>query len=179
VVEHLLGLRASPPALLLVSGIGDSDTLTLSADYREYFTRLGRAIGAEERGAPLPSALAGHLYKTVRVSPEAARALGAESLDVVTERLVDPPFDVIVATNILPYFDDVELALALANIAAMLAPGGTFLHNESRPALQEIASALGLPIEQSRHAVVASVRGAPAPLADSVWMHRRSTGASR
>ena len=40
-----------------------------------------------------------------------------------------------IATNILPYFDDQQLALAASNIAAMLAPGGVFLHNEARPIL--------------------------------------------
>ena len=33
----------------------------------------------------------------------------------------------------------------MSNIAAMLAPGGVFLHNESRPALGGITAALGLP----------------------------------
>ena len=31
-------------------------------------------------------------------------------------------FDIIIATNILPYFNDVELMLAMSNIAGMLAP---------------------------------------------------------
>ena len=84
-----------------------------------------------------------------------------------------------VATNILPYFDDAELMLAMTNIAAMLAPRGVFLHNEARPALNGITTALGLPFEQSRHAVIANVRGAPAPLFDSVWLHRKTTGLRR
>ena len=64
--------------------------------------------------------------------------------------------------------------LAMSNIAGMLAPGGVFLHNEARPALGGITAALGLPFEQSRHAVIANVRGAPAPLFDSVWLHRKT-----
>ena len=63
--------------------------------------------------------------------------------------------------------------LALTNIAAMLAPGGVFLHNEARPSMGAMTSALGLPFEQSRHVVIATVRGAPAPLFDSVWLHRK------
>ena len=51
--------------------------------------------------------------------------------------------------------------LALTNIAAMLAPGGVFLHNEARPSMHDMTTALGLPVEQSRHAVIATVRGAP------------------
>jgi hypothetical protein len=62
----------------------------------------------------------------------------------------------------------------MTNIAGMLAHGGVFLHNEARPVLGEMASALGMPFEQSRHVVIASVRGAAAPLFDSVWLHRRN-----
>ncbi len=76
-----------------------------------------------------------------------------------------------IATNILPYFDDPQLALATSNIAAMLAPGGVFLHNEPRPILGELTAAVGMPFEQSRSAVIASVKGAPAPLYDSVFLH--------
>ena len=62
----------------------------------------------------------------------------------------------------------------MSNIASMLGPGGVFLHNEGRAALDGISRAAGLPFEHSRHAVVASVRGAPAPLFDSVWLHRKA-----
>jgi hypothetical protein len=172
VVEHLGRARAEPPALRLVSGIQQSATVTLTAEYVEYFAQLGRAVGIvnDDRAGPGPE---GHLQKTVRVGSAAARTLRAETLDVVTERLDGRPYDLIVATNILPYFDDAELLLAMSNIAGMLAPGGVFLHNEARPALQDVTRALGLPVLQSRHAVLADVRGAPAPLFDSVWLHRK------
>jgi hypothetical protein len=126
-------------------------------------------------GGPSTGLGAGHLRKTVRVHPAAARALRAEALDVVTERLDEAPFDLVIATNILPYFDDAELMLAMSNVAAMLAPGGVFLHNEARPVMQDVTAALGLPFEQSRQAIIAAVTGAPGPLVDSVWLHRRAT----
>ena len=56
----------------------------------------------------------------------------------MTERLGGKPFDLVIATNILPYFDDGELTLAISNIAAMLAPGGVFLHNEARPVVGDL-----------------------------------------
>lgn len=172
VVNHLRRSRVEPPVLTLVSEIADSETVTLAGEYRDYFAMLGRAVGDVDTAAR--GAANGHLRKRMRIRPQAARALRAETLDIVTERLGGGPFDLIVATNILPYFDDTELTLALANIAAMLAPGGAFLHNEARPVLQEVTAALGLRLEQSRHAVIATVRGAPAPLFDSVWVHRGS-----
>jgi hypothetical protein len=41
--------------------------------------------------------------------------------------------------------------------------------------MHDITSALGFPVEQSRHVTIASVRGG-APLIDSVWVHRKSRG---
>jgi hypothetical protein len=173
VVSHLRRAHETPPTLVLMSEIRDSESVTLTADYRDYFVALGRAI--TDPGSPPVSGrpFEGHLRSTVRVGPAAARALEAGTLDIVTERLAGKPFDLVVATNILPYFDDGELMLAMTNVAAMLAPGGVFLHNEGRPLMGAITDAVGLPFEQSRHVVIATVRGAPAPLFDSVWLHRK------
>jgi hypothetical protein len=41
----------------------------------------------------------------------------------------DDRFDLIVATNILVYYDAFEQALALVNVSRMLRPGGFFLTN--------------------------------------------------
>jgi hypothetical protein len=172
VVAHLRRSGASPPALQLTTGIAAKDGVSFSRDYREYFDALGARLS--RAAAPRVSEdAAGHLQKSVRVGADAAKVLRAEPLDIVTERLTGSPFDLVIATNILPYFDDQQLALAASNIAAMLAPGGLFLHNEARPILGELTAAFGLPFEQSRHAVIATVAGAPAPLFDSVFLHVR------
>jgi hypothetical protein len=168
VVDLLRRYHGKPLALDLATEIRDGDGVALRADYREYFARLGKAIGragdVERRD--------GRLMKSVQVSAASARALSGERLDIVTERLHEKPFDLIVATNILPYFDDTQLALALSNIAAMLAPGGLFVHNERRPVMGDFGAALGLPFEQARTVTIADVRGGP-PLFDSVFLHRR------
>ncbi len=187
VVHHLRDSRASPPLLTLLTGIGETGPISLAREYRAYFGSLGRSIGLMEDAPPQTArdaarAPAGHLYKRLKVSAEAARAVRATQLDVVTERLdgrgrggsghTGAGFDLVVATNVFPYFDDDGLALALSNIASMLGPGGVLLHNEARPALHDISAALGLPPSHSRHAVIATVKGAP-PLGDSVWLHER------
>jgi chemotaxis methyl-accepting protein methylase len=169
VVDHLRRSAQQPPALTLISGIQENASVTFSPQYREYFAALGSAIGLPGGAAARTN---GHLQRSVRVRPEVARALDGQLLDIVTERLDGPPFDIVVATNILPYFDDRELSLAMCNVAAMLAPGGFLLHNEPRPILGDVTEALGLRFEQSRQAAIASVREAP-PLADSVWIHRK------
>lgn len=169
VVDHLRASSTRAPALRLVSGIGESGSVRFVPGYREYFATLGRAVGTIRPGSRGP---AGHLSKTVAVSPAAAVTLRAEALNIVTERLTGEPFDLVIATNILPYFGDVELALALSNIAAMLAPGGVFLHNDTRREVQEGAGLAGLPSEQLRQVIIANVKGAP-PLADTIVLHIR------
>ena len=64
--------------------------------------------------------------------------------------------------------------LAMSNIAAMLAPGGVFLHNEPRPLLGELASALGLPFEQSRQVTIALGHRARRRWPTAIWLHRKS-----
>jgi hypothetical protein len=45
------------------------------------------------------------------------------------ERPANEKFDLVIATNILLYYDLFEQSLAMANIGSMLAPGGLFLTN--------------------------------------------------
>jgi hypothetical protein len=177
VVSHLRRSHDVPPTLDLVTEIRDSGSVSLSAEYKDYFGTLGRAIAGPTGAGATSATVDGHLRKRIRVSPSAATTLSAVAIDIVTERLRGQTFDLVIATNILPYFDDDELMLAMSNISGMLAPGGVFLHNEARPALDRITSAVGLTFEQSRHAVIANVRGAPAPLFDSVWLHRKTVQA--
>ena len=173
VVDHLRAARQAPPVLRLVTGLRETEAVTFSTDYRDYFAALGRSVGSIQPGAKAP---AGHPAKTVTVSRKAAALLRAEPLNIVTERLVverGEQFDLVIATNILPYFDNIELLLALSNISAMMSPGAILLHNELRPSLPEDAAAAGLPVEQSRQVIVATVKSAP-PLVDTIWLHRKA-----
>jgi hypothetical protein len=170
VIDHLRATRQAPPVLRLITGLGESGAVAFTQDYRDYFAGLGRSVGSLRQGGKPP---AGHLAKTVTVSKKAAALLRAEPLNIVTERLDGEQFDLVIATNILPYFGQTELLLALSNISAMLSPGGVFLHNELRPSLPDDAAAAGLPVEQSRQVIVATVKDAP-PLVDTVWLHRKA-----
>jgi hypothetical protein len=175
VVAHLRRAREHPPLLRVATSLRQGPTLTLAPDFVDYVNRFGAALSDLPPG-PARDLGQGERGKTVSVSAGAARTLAAAPLDIVTERLAGERFDLIIATNILPYFDDPQLALALSNITAMLLPGGAFVHNEQRLALGEFTTALGLPLQQSRHAVIATVSGAKAPLYDSVFLHVRSLG---
>jgi chemotaxis methyl-accepting protein methylase len=55
-------------------------------------------------------------------------------VNIVLQRLEAPPderFDLIVATNILVYYDTFEQSLALTNVERMLRPGGFLLSNNA------------------------------------------------
>ena len=169
VVRHLARARVAPPVLSIASEIGDSPTVTLTNEFRRYIAEVGRALEAPQARVP---GLVTHGRRTVEVSAAAARAVTARPLDIVTERLAGAPFDLAIATNILPYFDDGEVILAMSNLAAMIAPGGFLVHNEGRQLVADAGADLGLPLNQARAATIATVRGGP-PLFDRVFVHER------
>jgi hypothetical protein len=148
--------RRRSPELRLAAAGGE-------ADYRLFFREAGDRIGAVE-GTPWG--------KIVRVRPELAARVHAERLNILTERYQPSPgFDLVVATNVLLYFDSIELALALANIQAMLRPGGYFVHNELRAEVEEITKLLGMPPIQGRTLQIA--HGEKRPLVDAFVIHRK------
>jgi SAM-dependent methyltransferase len=104
-----------------------------------YWRRFGSGIGKEvEAGASPPSAGAVRM-RAVRIPSARVASIVPRDLNIVLERLeplpADQRFDLIVATNILVYYDVFEQELALANIASMLRPGGLFLSNTPVPPL--------------------------------------------
>jgi len=104
-----------------------------SADLRAFWKTLGSRVG-EETAAPTPPDTAGRVsVRAVTVRPAVVSAMTVLDLNIVFERLTpmtpDERFDLIVATNVLVYYDVFEQALALANAASMLRPGGLVLTN--------------------------------------------------
>lgn len=96
--------------------------------YAEYVAQLGRAIGDR---------------------PVSER-ISASLLNVITERIVEPKFNVAVITNVLLYMNSKELAMALCNVEAMLEPGGFVITNELRPEMDLYTAAVGLRPVQAR-----------------------------
>jgi chemotaxis methyl-accepting protein methylase len=85
-------------------------------------------------------ASAGELkVRAVSIRPEIVSKLTPVDTNIVLQRLELPTaerFDLIVATNILVYYDNFEQSLAIRNIERMLKPGGFLLSNN---ALLELA----------------------------------------
>jgi SAM-dependent methyltransferase len=96
----------------------------------KFWAQLGDQIGASAEAAKAPG---GVEMRAVRVRPDVVTAITAADLNIVLQVVEPLPagerFDLIVATNILVYYDVFEQSLAMANIARMLKPGGLLLTN--------------------------------------------------
>jgi hypothetical protein len=114
----------------------------------EYWQQWGRAIGDEVAAVPPPVAAGSVRTRSVRLQPSVVSSITARDLNIVVDRLTtgnDHWFDLIVATNVLVYYDVFEQALAASNVAAMLRPGGVFVTNAAvlpTPPLRPTASYL-------------------------------------
>jgi hypothetical protein len=97
-----------------------------------YWRRLGDRVGVDGP-AITPPATAGNVQvRGVRVRPSVVLAVTPRDLNIVLareERPASEKFDLVIATNILVYYDVFEQSLAVSNVASMLAPGGVFLTN--------------------------------------------------
>ncbi len=88
--------------------------------------------------AEIPAGPAGDVRaRAVDLRPEAVLDVSSVELNIVLERLSNPEvmggFDLVVATNVLIYYDPFEQALAVSNIASMLRGGGLLLTNQPVP----------------------------------------------
>jgi hypothetical protein len=135
VLQHLDGARSQALA-------GQSYTVVVPRSLDQpwtpglvsYWQRFGDQIGDRAR-APAPPPSAGRVVvQGVAIRPSMALSVEPQDLNIVLQR-VEPlssgdQFDLILATNVLIYYDVFEQSLALANIAKMLRPGGLFLSND-------------------------------------------------
>jgi len=114
----------------------------------EYWQQWGNAIGDEVTAVPAPAVAGVVKTRTVRIQPAVVSSIVPRDLNIVVDRLPVASverFDLVVATNVLIYYDVFEQALAAANVAAILRPGGVFVTNTAifpTPPLQASASYL-------------------------------------
>jgi hypothetical protein len=99
----------------------------------EYWQRFGNWIGNETvQAAPPPQAAGRVELRAITIRPPVVLSVTPADLNVVTERVelsANERFDLVIATNILLYYDVFEQSLASINIASMLRPGGFLLTN--------------------------------------------------
>ncbi len=171
VITHLQGLRQRTEiTLALLSGIADTPTHPLTEDFKSYFKQFGRNLG-KETALAVPAPYAAHLKKSLRIDTTRNVRITADRLNIITERYApSPAYDLVVVTNVFPYFKPAELLLALTNLSAMMAEGGYLLHNELQTVPSTFVTPLGLPLVQARTVLLADSQ--TTPLFDGVALHR-------
>jgi hypothetical protein len=117
-----------------------------SPDLVSYWERFGDRIGDQTRPAPTPSGVDTVEVRAVRVGPPIVLSIVPRDVNIVLQRLAplsyNERFDLMIATNILIYYDVFEQSLALTNLAAMLKPGGLLLCSDALPLLPAIPISL-------------------------------------
>jgi SAM-dependent methyltransferase len=137
-------------------------------DLVSYWRSLGDHVGAPIAPIQPPEIFKGLETRAVRIRPEVVLACEPLDLNIVLERLTLPAaqrYDLVVATNIFVYYDAFQQALALANIGAMLKPGGLLLTNDKLPEVP------GGSMHQAGTTVVDSGNGG---VLDAVGWYRRN-----
>ena len=147
--EHLRNAparAASPSGYVVTLPLAAREGWTSAV--QEYWQQWGRAIGDEVTAVTAPAVAGVVKTRSVRIQPAVVSSIVPRDLNIVVDRLPvasDERFDLVVATNVLFYYDVFEQALAAANVAAMLRPGGVLLTNTAifpTPPLQSSASYL-------------------------------------
>jgi hypothetical protein len=108
----------------------------------DYWAKFGDRIGTITTPVAAPSALGDIKVRAVKIRPAVVSMISPEDLNIVLQRLNLPAseqFDLVIATNILVYYDVFEQSLALSNVGKMLKPRGFLLSNN---ALLELPGAL-------------------------------------
>lgn len=129
-VAHIRSFAATTRRLQLRKAPGDPD-------WQAYYAHAGKAAGTR-KGPELI------------VNPHVAQLVRAWKMNILTERVVNPAYDLAVVTNVLLYFNDRELGLALANITHALAPNGHLLHNDPRSAAETWGRHFRWPVVHAR-----------------------------
>jgi len=100
-----------------------------------YWERFGAHIGTAAGNVSVPPNAGNVRVRGVRVRPAVVTSIVPRTLNIVLQRLdglaAGERFDLIVATDVLIYYDVFEQALALTNLAALLRPGGLLLSNNA------------------------------------------------
>ena len=135
-----------------------------------FWEQFGDIIGEPAKPLPVPQGLGGVTLGAVAIALRYAARINPLDLNVVAQRAElgkGQLFDLVIATNILVYYDRFQQALAMASIASMMSPGGVSLTNDALSSHHVRSRSLEL---VDRHAVSYSANG---PYGDNVSVYRR------
>ncbi|HKA16723.1 MAG TPA: class I SAM-dependent methyltransferase [Blastocatellia bacterium] len=105
-------------------------------DAVRYWEHFGDQIGVSTSPVVIPADVSDVKVRAVRIKPLVVSRIKPIDLNIILQRMELPPpdrFDLIIATNILVYYDVFEQSLAMANLEKMLRPGGFLLSNNALP----------------------------------------------
>jgi hypothetical protein len=117
----------------------DRDTRWL-ADTADYWQKFGSEIGASAPALSPPARLEVRT-RAVGIRPNIVKLLRPADLNIVLQHLElpdDRKLDLMIATNVMLYYEPFEQALALRNIAGMLRAGGMLLTNNALPEVKGV-----------------------------------------
>src|SRR6266446_849758 len=102
-----------------------------------YWQKFGEMLGAPVKPLPVPVSVIDVTMRAVAIRPRHAAQVRGFDMNVVTQTMDVPEgrgFDLVVATNVLVYYDLFQQALAMGSVAHMMNHGGIFLANHALPA---------------------------------------------
>ncbi len=102
-----------------------------------YWRSFGGVIGKPAKPLAIPEQLPGVELRAVAITSDRAERNSAADLNIVAQTIDYPAnqgFDLVIATNILVYYGNLQQALAMTNIARMMNAGGIFISNTALPA---------------------------------------------
>jgi hypothetical protein len=130
-----------------------------------YWKSLGDRIGSETPTPQPPGAVQGMEVRGIEVRPQVAAVVSPVDFNIVTGKWAGQPFDLVVATNVLVYYDRLDQALAFAAVESMLRPGGFFITNNV---------VVELPVSRLRAVGLMTVRHSPEKIDQVFWYRRNS-----
>ena len=135
-----------------------------------YWERFGDQVGNAVAPVAVPANAAKIKIRAVRIRPVIVSRVWPVDTNIILQRLdqsAPEKFDLIVATNILVYYDNFDQSLAMMNVERMLRPGGLMLSNNAL---------LELPFFRVRSAGYSTVVYSDRPNdGDHIVWYRRST----
>jgi hypothetical protein len=107
-----------------------------------YWQKFGEVLGTPVKPLPVPASVSDVTMRAVAIRPRYAAQMRGFDMNVVTQTMDVPEgqgFDLVVATNVLVYYDLFQQALAMGSVAHMMNHGGIFLANHALPAQHALA----------------------------------------
>ena len=128
-LNHLIRAKGKPYIIQLVLPGDRKWTPATRAYWRHFIDGLGARV------PPMtpPKDVNAVDRRAIQVRREVVDLIEPRDLNVITQREAGMQFDLVVATNVLVYYDAFEQGLAMANLEAMLRPGGVLLTNTALP----------------------------------------------